>query len=192
MTEEAKNSGMIYKIDAGRGSFTAQAFAEGMLSFMGHNPTFAVRRYGGEIQLTADNSAVDSMLLVIQAETLSLIDKVSDKDAAEIENTMREEVLEISNYPEITLVGNDVSMRQIADTKYAVEIGGVLSLHGQNRKQTIKAEADIVGKTIRAQGDFNLKTSDFNIKKVKALGGTLKVKDEVKISFDITAVLLEG
>lgn len=189
MSDEAENSGMSYKIDAGRGSFTAQAFAEGMLSFMGHNPTFAVRRYGGEIQLTSDNSAVDSMLLVVQAETLSLINKVSAKDAAEIENTMREEVLEISKFPEITFVGKDVSMKEIADTKYAVEIRGILSLHGENRKQTIEAEADIVGETIRAQGDFNLKTSDFNIKKVKALGGTLKVKDEVKISFDITAFL---
>lgn len=189
MSNEAENSGMSYKIDAGRGSFTAQAFAEGMLSFMGHNPTFAVRRYGGEIQLTSDNSAVDSMLLVVQAETLSLINKVSAKDAAEIENTMREEVLEISKFPEITFVGKDVSMKEIADTKYAVEIRGILSLHGENRKQTIEAEADIVGETIRAQGDFNLKTSDFNIKKVKALGGTLKVKDEVKISFDITAFL---
>lgn len=187
MTGEAENSGLRYRIDASRSSFTAQAFAEGMLSFMGHNPTFAVGRYGGEIQFDSDNSAVNSMLLIAQAETLSLLDKVSAKDAAEIKNTMREEVLEISRHPEIVFVSRDVSMRQIADKKYSVEINGVLSLHGENRKQTIKAEAEIDGKTIRAQGEFKLKQSDFNIKQVKALGGTLKVKDVVEISFDITA-----
>lgn len=80
MTGEAENSGLRYRIDASRSSFTAQAFAEGMLSFMGHNPTFAVGRYGGEIQFDSDNSAVNSMLLIAQAETLSLLDKVSAKD----------------------------------------------------------------------------------------------------------------
>jgi polyisoprenoid-binding protein YceI len=116
-----------------------------------------------------------------------LLDKVSAKDSAEIENTMRQEVLEISRYPEIVFVSRDVSMRQIAETRYAVQINGFLSLHGETRGQSINTEAEISGKTIRAQGEFKLKQSDFNIKKVKALGGTLKVKDEVEISFDITA-----
>ena len=187
MANEAENSGMRYRIDASRSSFTAQAFAEGMLSFMGHNPTFAVNRYGGEIQLNSDNSAVDSMLLIIQAETLSLLDKLSGKDASEIENTMRREVLEVSQHPEIAFVSKDISMNQIADNRYAVKIKGFLSLHGESRGQKIEAEAEISGKTIRAQGKFKLKQSDFDIKQVKALGGTLKVKDEVEISFDITA-----
>lgn len=187
MNDEAVSSGLRYRIDASQSSFTVQVFATGMLSFMGHNPTFAVRKYGGEIQLDSENSAVDSMLLVIQANSLSLLDKVSAKDAAEIEDTMREEVLEIDNYSEIVFVGKDISMRQISGTKYAVEINGVLSLHGEKRNQTIEAEADIVGKTIRARGEFNLSQSDFNIKQVTALGGTLKVKDDVEISFDIAA-----
>jgi len=187
MTNEPENLGMRYRIDASRSSFTAQAFADGMLSFMGHNPTFAVGRYGGEIQLDSENSQVESMLLIAQADNLSLLDKVSAKDAAEIENTIRQEVLEISRHPEIVFVSRDVSMRQIAGEKYAVKINGSLSLHGETRGQTINAEAEISGKTIRAQGGFKLKQSDFKIKQVKALGGTLKVKDEVEIFFDITA-----
>jgi len=187
MTDESENSGLRYRIDASRSNFTAQALAEGMLSFMGHNPTFAVGRYGGEIQLASDNARVDSMLLIAQADTLSLVDKVSDKDASEIENAMRREVLEVSKYPEIVFVSKDISMKQIEGTKYAVEINGSLSLHGETRAQKLRVEAEIVGKTIRAKGELNLKQSDFNIKQVKALGGTLKVKDEVKISFDITA-----
>jgi len=49
MTNNPENLGIRYRIDASRSSFTAQAFAEGMLSFMGHNPTFAVGRYGVDI-----------------------------------------------------------------------------------------------------------------------------------------------
>lgn len=187
MTDETENSGLRYKIDASRSVFTAQAFADGMLSFMGHNPTFAVRRYGGEIQLAPDNTRVESMLLVAQAESLNLTNKVSEKDAAEIEDTMRSEVLEISQFPEIVFVSRDISMRQIEGTKYSVEINGVLSLHGEKHNQRVKVKTSIAGKTISAKGSFKLKQSDFKIKQIKALGGTLKVKDEVEISFNIIA-----
>ncbi|MGI8494643.1 MAG: YceI family protein [Pyrinomonadaceae bacterium] len=187
MADETRNSGLRYKIDAGRSFFTAQAFADGMLSFMGHNPKFAVRKYGGEIQLAADNARVESMLLIAQAASLSLINKVSEKDKTEIENTMRSEVLEISRFAEIVFVSKDISMRQIEGAKYAVEINGILSLHGEKRDQKITVGAEIAGKTISAKGGFKLKQSDFKIKQTKALGGTLKVKDEVEIYFEITA-----
>lgn len=187
MTGEAVNSGTGYRIDAGRGSFTVQAFATGLLSFVGHNPTFAVGRYGGEIQFASGTTEVDSMLLVIQPETLSLLDKLSQKDAAEIENTMRKNVLETAQFPEIVFVSKDVSLQQISGGRFAVTATGFLSLHGETRERTIKAEAVINDGNIRAQGELTLKQSDFNIEQVKALGGTLKVKDEVKISFDIAA-----
>ncbi len=189
MTDEAENSEPRYRIDAERGSFTVQVFAEGMLSFMGHNPTFAVRRYGGEIQFAEDDNAVESMMIVAEAESLSLRDNVSEKDRTEIENTMREDVLETYKFSEIYFVSKDISLTEKRDGKFAVTANGVLSLHGETLPKTIEAEAEISGENIRANGEFSLRQSDFNIEQVKALGGTLKVKDEVKISFDITATI---
>ena len=40
---------------------------------------------------------------------------------------------------------------------------------------------------LRAFGEFAIRQSDYNIKPVSAIGGGLKVKDEVKFSFDIVA-----
>ncbi|MGI9034544.1 MAG: YceI family protein [Pyrinomonadaceae bacterium] len=182
---EPENSTRRFRIDARRGSFDVRAFAEGWLSFVGHNPTFAVRKYGGEVNFAAGNP--DSILLVVQADSLSLIDKVSEKDRAEIENAMREKVLETRKFPKIVFVSRYVSMKEISNGRFLATARGNLTLHGESRRQTIKAEAEIGGETIRAGGEFTLKPSDFNIEQFKALGGTLKVKDEVKISFDITA-----
>jgi len=187
MPNEAENLGNRYRIDARRSEFTVQAFSEGMLSFMGHNPTFAVRRYGGEIQFASGNKSVDSMLLVVETETLRLLDRVKEKDGAEIENTMLDDVLETHQFPEIVLVSKDVRMRQVAQARYVAEIVGQLSLHGIMRQNLIEVEAEINNGNLRAWGEFWLRQSDYNIKQVKALGGTLKVKDDVKISFDITA-----
>ena len=187
MANEAEKLGNRYRIDARHSEFTVQAFSEGMLSLMGHNPTFAVRRYGGEVQFASGNQSVDSMLLVIETETLTLLDRVKEKDAAEIENAMLDDVLETRHFPEIVFVSKDVRMRQIAQAKYLAEIVGELSLHGITLRNLIEVEAEISNGDLRARGEFWLRPSDYNIKQYKALGGSLKVKDAVKISFDIAA-----
>ncbi len=187
MSIEAENLENRYRIDARRSEFTVQAFSEGMLSFMGHNPTFAVRRYGGEVQFSADNQSVDSMLLVVETETLQLLDNVKEKDAAEIENAMLDDVLETRRFTEIVLVSKDVKMRQVAQTKFLAEITGELSLHGVTLRNRIEVEAEISNENLRAWGEFWLRQSDYNIKQYKALGGSLRVKDAVKVSFDIAA-----
>lgn len=188
MTEkETENLGERFVIDAKRGNFTVQAFAEGLFSFVGHNPTFVVRRYGGEIQLAENNSDIASMLVVVQSNSLALLDKVNKTDRAEIENSMNEKVLETSKFPEIFFVSKNVSLDSATDGKLTSTAKGVLSLHGEKKAQTIEADTEITSGTIRAFGEFSLKQSDFNIEQFRAMGGTLKVKDEVKISFDITA-----
>ncbi len=187
MTDEVENLGTRYRIDAERGSFIVQAFAEGMLSFMGHNPTFAVRRYGGEIQFASGDTEVESMLIVADAESLSLRDNMSEKDRAEIGDTMREKVLETDRFPEIFFVSKDISIKENGNGKFSVSANGVISLHGETIPKTIQAVAEISDGNIKANGECSLKQSDFNIEQVKALGGTLKVKDEVKISFEIMA-----
>ena len=40
---------------------------------------------------------------------------------------------------------------------------------------------------LRAFGEFTLRQTDFGIKLVSVAGGTLKVKDEVQVSFDMVA-----
>jgi hypothetical protein len=40
---------------------------------------------------------------------------------------------------------------------------------------------------LRAYGEFSIKQSDFKIRLVSVAGGALKVKDELKLAFDIIA-----
>ena len=43
------------------------------------------------------------------------------------------------------------------------------------------------GDSLRANGEFTLRQTDFNIKPASAVGGTIKLKDELKFTFDIIA-----
>src|ERR1700688_3553623 len=90
-----------YAIDARRSTFTVRAFATGMLSAFGHNPTIAIPDFQGEIQFGTDTLEDASLRIVIQAASLVVTDDISAKDRQEIERRMHEEVLEADSFPEI-------------------------------------------------------------------------------------------
>jgi hypothetical protein len=51
----------------------------------------------------------------------------------------------------------------------------------------VSARVVINGSSVRATGDFSVRQSDYEIAAVSAAGGTIKLKDEVKLTFDIVA-----
>ena len=56
-----------------------------------------------------------------------------------------------------------------------------------SRPQPVSAIVLINGDTLRASGEFSVRQSDHEIAPVKVTGGALKLKDEVKCTFDIKA-----
>ena len=70
---------------------------------------------------------------------------------------------------------------------YSANLNGQLTLHGVTRSQPITARVALLGSMLRASGDFSLNQSDYNIKLLSVAGGALKVKDELKFSFEIVA-----
>ena len=60
-----------------------------------------------------------------------------------------------------------------------------MALH--KKTSGITSEVTLSGETLRAKGDFTLKQTDFGIKLVSVAGGTLKVKNELKFSFNLVA-----
>jgi len=178
-----------YRIDASRSRFVVQGEAEGMLSMFGHDPVIAVCGFGGDVRCDPDTLASASLLMLVQADSLAVVNKVSDKDKREMERGMRQDVLEIARYPEIVFMSTQVSANRTAEAQYQARINGNLSLHGVTRAQQINAQITVDGSgLLRARGEFPLRQSDYNIKPVSAVGGTLRMKDELRLSFDIGAI----
>jgi polyisoprenoid-binding protein YceI len=64
---------------------------------------------------------------------------------------------------------------------------GDLTLHGVTREQMVSARVYLMGGTLRGQGEATVRQTDFDIRPVSVAGGMLKVKDELKLVFDIVA-----
>ena len=186
MAENGKKP-VCYSIDAGRSRFTVQAFAGGLLSAFGHNPTLAIRKFTGEVGFMPDTLEEASLSFKIKADSLEVDYDTSEKDRREIERLTREEVLEPDKYPEIVFESETISAEKIFEGHYRVKIKGILKMHGVARDVSIWVQVSLSEDRLRAQGSSSLRQSDYGIKLIYALGGTIKVKDELKFSFDILA-----
>ena len=170
-------------IGAGASRFTIRGYAGGLLSGLGHNPVIAVREFTGEVR--GDPAALTQMSLEMHIPTasLSVANDVNDKDRREMQRVMDQEVLETAQYPEIRFVSHRVS--ESGNGRVLIE--GDLTLHGVTRPERVTAQVSVTGDVLRAFGEFAVRQTDYRIKLASVAGGALKLKDELKCTFDIVA-----
>lgn len=185
--EQAETDTDLFIIDGRASRFTVHAFVTGLLSSMGHSPTIGIGSFSGEVKFNPDKPEAGSFRLAIKASSLSVQDDISDKDRREIERLMNQDVLETSKFTEILYEAPSVSVTTMSDSLYFATLNGNLTLHGVTRSQTIPARVSLLGSMLRASGDFTLSQSAYSIKPVSVAGGALKIKDELKFSFEIVA-----
>ncbi len=176
-----------YTLDPGVSRLQVRAFATGMLSGFGHNPTFSVRDFSGEIRIPPNGPAEASLELRVKAASLVVSDDIKDKDRREIEQLMHREVLESAAFPEIAFRSTAVGADKTGEGQYRITLVGDFSLHGVTVEQQIVAYFSLAEQQARAWGDFSLSQSKFGIRPVSFAGGALKLKDELKLTFDLVA-----
>lgn len=94
----------------------------------------------------------------------------AEKDRREIERQMRDDVLEISRYPEIVYEFSRFSASKIAEGQYQLTLNGDLTLYGITRNRPVSARVTVSGETLVGFGDFSLDQSDYEIKLVFGTG----------------------
>ena len=183
----AEAATLHYILETKGSTFTVRAFAAGLLSALGHDPVIAIPEFEGEIFLNTEAVEKSSLRLLIPSSSLSVIGDISEKDRDEINRRMHGEVLQSDSYSEIIYDCNRLSASKTGEGQYWAALNGDLELCGIKRNQGVSARITVNGTTLRAMGDFSIRQSDFDIRPVTALGGAVKLKDELKFSFDITA-----
>jgi polyisoprenoid-binding protein YceI len=178
----------VYRFDPGQSRFTVQAFATGLLSFMGHSPAFAVRDFSGTVAFDAGRVGGMRLDLNVRADSLALTGEFRSADREEIERTMRREVLETADYPQIRYEAMAVSSETSSPGRYCVRLDGRLSLHGVTLEHPAEAELTVFDDGLRLSGTSVVRLSGHRIRPVTALGGTIRLKDELRVTYDLAAV----
>jgi polyisoprenoid-binding protein YceI len=176
-----------YVINTSASQFTAQVFSGGILSAFGHSPTIAIRDFSGEAHVNPDEPERSSLTITIRADALAVKDDISDKDRREIERTMKQEILETAAYPEIVYECSNIATTKTAEGQFSATLNGNLTMHGATRPQAVNARVTLTEDSLRAFGNFSIRQTDYDLKLASVAGGALKVKDELKFSFNVLA-----
>jgi polyisoprenoid-binding protein YceI len=177
-----------FQIDAAKSDFLVRAFAGGALRFKGHDHFVRARDFSGEVTLTPGAVTPATLSMRVRADSLAETRDVFTAEQKQIINReLREIVLEPDKYPEITFKSTDVLVESPAGGQFRVKIGGDLTLHGVARHVVIPAEVTMTGEELRAKGEFEISRKDFNVKATSAFHGTVRVRDTLKVIFQIVA-----
>ncbi len=164
-----------------------QAFATGILSAMGHSPTIAISRFTGAVDFNREGLTGKGLSLTMDAASLSVQDDMSDKDRREMERIMNQQILEVATYPTILYEAPAFTITRIEESLYLAALSGTLNFRGVTHNQPVSARIAVFGDMLRASGDFTLRQSDYRVKPVVVAGGALKLKDDLRFSFEIVA-----
>lgn len=157
-------------------SITIKVSKSGLFSGFAHDHVVVAPIAHADI----DPQRLSAEITVLTKEMKVTDSDVSDKDRAEIQSTMLgPKVLDQEKYPEIHF--KSTRIEQTSPQHYRVT--GVLELHGAKQEMTF----EVTGAGDHYHGATKLKQSDFGIKPISLFGGSVKVKDQLDLEFDVYA-----
>jgi len=127
---------------------------------------------------SVDDGSTAVVDLVIDASQMRVLDQgLSDTDRREVQERMLgPQVLDVAQYPEIRFRSTSIDR-----TAGGWRVTGQLTLHGATRPIVVA----VTNERGHYRGTAAFRQTNFGITPVSVAGGTVKVKDEVSIDFDI-------
>lgn len=180
----------VLTIVPGESQVTILVGKAGILSFAGHTHEVVAKAVRGRVTFDPTDWPNASVSLEFDAAALRVTGKgESASNVPTVERTMLgEQVLDVRRFPTIAYQSRRVSVAFSAAGVAALTIDGDMTLHGKTRPLTIRASATVdTSGGVTATGTFRLKQTDFDMVPVTAVGGTIRVKDELDIQFVLKA-----
>ena len=155
-------------------TITIHVGKSGLFSGFGHNHVISA-----PIEHAVIDAKSKTASITVLTKQLRVVDPdASEKDRAEIQATMLgPKVLDAQKYPQIRFTSTRIE--QAGPGRF--QVTGKLELHGISKE----LEFPVSATAGRYTGKTKLKQTDFGIQPVAVAGGTVKVKDEVEIEFDV-------
>lgn len=170
------DAGTARDIDTARSMLTVRVYKTGLFSAFAHDHQIRAPIRSGTI-----NEDKNSVEFTVDSRSLRVLDpQASEKERGEIQSTMLgPKVLDSEKFPEIRF--QSTSIGEGGEGKWIVR--GDLSFHGE----THPVKLDVQGADGHYTGAVPLSQKEFGITPISLGGGSIKVKNEVRVEFEIFA-----
>ena len=164
--------------------FEVRTGKAGLLGFAGHEHLIQATSFSGRIVWYPDQPAAAHVSVSVATDRLEVVTPPDTAEIRKVSAAMREDVLDVAHYPEITLVAPVVARG--GDT---LHLEAALTIKGNTRGIPLSVRVNIGPDTLRASATFTAKQTDFGIRPYRGgPGGTVRVAD--RVTFTIEAVAL--
>ena len=190
----AEQNDPYFYIDAKQSQAVITVYSGGSLAKLGHDHVIASHDMQGVVidgdagQQEAGICIPLALLVVDEPALRSEAHFKSQPSASDIAGTrehMLDSVLEVKQFPDAKI--HVSQLRLLQSTNYVTT--ATLTLHGVSKTIEVPVILEKIGvNELKVTGEFSLKQTDYGMKPYSALGGLLKVKDEVNLKFSIIAV----
>ncbi len=142
--------------------FTVDVGRAGFLKVFSHDHVVEIRGFSGEVDWNPD-----------------------EEELARIQTDMEVKALDVENYLQILFVSEELTLSEEEGDERRGRVTGQITLRGVTNTVTIPLTLTVSEESLRAQGEFQIKGSDFGIDPISAAGGSVKTKDQLELTFDL-------
>ncbi len=179
-----------YVVDAQRSKIEIQVAREGFFKAFGHDHLVSATQFSGEVRLSQSNVADSAVSFLVDAKSLVVLDPgESEKDQKEVQTTMLgEQVLDVTRFPQIEFTSSSVKSVSKKGDAFELQVEGTLTLHGVKKTVTVPVRVQVANDgSLTTDAEVSLLQSEYGITPIKVAGGTVRVKDKLKLTFHILA-----
>lgn len=171
----------IYRLGPETGRLLVKTGRTGIGRKAGHDLTIEVTRWSAKVVVDTADPGRSSVTATIEVDSLEVREGVgglkplTDSDRADIKKTIRDKILHTAEHPAITFTSTEIT-----GTPQSASISGDLTIMGRTHPVTVHAKAD----NGSVRGGATVAQTRWGITPHPALGGALRLADEVQIEFE--------
>jgi polyisoprenoid-binding protein YceI len=174
-----------FRLGPESGRIMVKTTRTGLGAKVGHDLTIEVTRWHGHTTVDPANPANSSVTVEVDVDSFEVregtggVKPLTDADRAEINKTLKE-ILRTAQHPTITF-----RSKQLDESAGSFTLDGELTIMGVTQPVTVQGRVT----NGRVVGGATVVQSRWGIRPYSAFLGALKLKDEVKVDFDVALTL---
>jgi polyisoprenoid-binding protein YceI len=183
--QAADDDSVVYVLTSAS-RFDVKTGKAGLFGFAGHGHLVRARSCSGRIVYYPNRPTGSHVEITVPTESLEVLTPPDTAEIRKVTAAMRDEVLHVERYPTISFVSTAVT-----PTSSGLDVRGQLILEGQTRDVDLVVHLEFAADTLRANGGFTIKQSDFGIRPYRGgPAGTVRVAD--RVTFELAAVAIRS
>jgi polyisoprenoid-binding protein YceI len=178
-----------YKVVAGESQMSVHVGTAGLFKMFGHDHNIEVKGISGSVDWDENDPAASRFVLEVDASSLVVADEeLSEEDRAQVQSDMESKALASKENPKIVFQSTAVEADKAQGAAHRLKIKGNLSLRGVTKPVEVPVTLEVANGRITAKGEMELDSGNWGVPQISAVGGSVKTKEELKLTYEIVAV----